>query len=115
MYQDANLGTPPPLHKKPLESSSSPHVHGGLAEAEVLRREETAALEDRERTEEMTPATIQSSRETLMLTDELDPPGTTTPQEPRTSPPGLLTPTAEPLAAHSPAEPAAARRREVPL
>lgn len=69
--------------------------------------------EDTERSQEVTPATVQSSKEILtLLTDELDLPKTTTPQEPHLSPPA---PPAEPPCPPSPAEPAAKKQRKVPL
>lgn len=90
-------------------------LYSVFAEAGPLRAEVTPALKDVERSQDVTPATIQSSREILsLLTDDLDLPKSSTPREPRVSPPGVPDPTAEPLCPPSPAEPADKKRKKVP-
>lgn len=69
-----------------------------------------------ERSQEVTPANVQLSKEILsLLMDGSDLPKSTAPQEPRMSPPGPPAPTPEPPCTTSPEEPAGKKQKKVPL
>lgn len=69
-----------------------------------------------ERSQEVTPASVQLSKDILsLLMDGSNLPKSTATQEPRLSPPGPPTPTPEPPCTASPVEPAAKKQKKVPL
>lgn len=84
-------------------------LFSNVAEAGPLREEVTPR--NMERSQDVTPATIQSSRDILsLLTDDLDPAKSLVPEEPRVSADSI----AEPHISSSPAEPAAKKSKKVP-
>lgn len=69
-----------------------------------------------ERSQEVTPANVQLSKEILsLLMDGSNLPKSTASLEPRLSPPGPPAPTPEPPCTTSPEEPAAKKQKKVPL
>lgn len=106
----------PGLLKVPMPFQCRSSVPLVFAEAGPLRVEVTPPPEDTARSQDVTPATVQSSKDILsLLMDEPDLPKPATPQEPRLSPPEPLAPTAEPPCPPSPEEPAAKKQKKVPL